>query len=114
LGLALGAQRIVDIGTGSGALAITLRLELGGETWATDISPAAVEVAAGNASRLQAGVHFVVCDLMEAIAGESMDLVVSNPPYVPLTQREGLQREVRDFEPHVALFAGRTGFELYD
>jgi release factor glutamine methyltransferase len=56
----------------------------------------------------------VVCDLLEAIAAGSMDLVVSNPPYVPVTQREGLQREVRDFEPHVALFAGETGFELYD
>ena len=43
-----------------------------------------------------------------------MDLIVSNPPYVPLAHREGLQREVRDFEPHVALFAGQTGFELYD
>jgi release factor glutamine methyltransferase len=43
-----------------------------------------------------------------------MDLIVSNPPYVPLGQREGLQREVRDFEPHVALFGGVTGFELYE
>ena len=114
LALARGARRLVDIGTGSGALAVTLRLELGIETWATDISQAAAEVAAGNAQRLDAGVHFVVCDVMEAIAPASMDLVVSNPPYVPLTQREGLQREVRDFEPHVALFAGETGFEIYD
>jgi len=51
---------------------------------------------------------------MEALAPASMDLIVSNPPYVPVTQREGLQREVRDFEPHVALFAGPTGFELYN
>ena len=58
--------------------------------------------------------NFVVCDLMEAIAAGTMDLIVSNPPYVPLAHREGLQREVRDFEPHVALFAGQTGFELYD
>ena len=43
-----------------------------------------------------------------------MDLIVSNPPYVPLAQRDGLQREVRDWEPHVALFGGETGFELYD
>jgi len=51
---------------------------------------------------------------MGAIAAGSMELIVSNPPYVPLTEREGLQREVRDFEPHLALFAGPTGFELYD
>jgi release factor glutamine methyltransferase len=112
--LARGARRVLDIGTGSGALAVTLRLEMGVETWATEISPAAALVAAGNAARLGAPVHFVVCDLMEAIAAETMDLIVSNPPYVPVAQREGLQREVRDFEPHVALFAGPTGFELYD
>ena len=114
LELARGAARVLDIGTGSGALAVTLRLEMGAETWATEISPAAVRVAAENAARLGAPVHFVVCDLMEAIASGTMDLIVSNPPYVPLAQREGLQREVRDFEPHVALFAGETGFELYD
>jgi release factor glutamine methyltransferase len=56
----------------------------------------------------------VACDLMDAIAPGTMDLIVSNPPYVPLAHREGLQREVRDFEPHLALFAGSTGFELYD
>jgi release factor glutamine methyltransferase len=109
-----GTQRLLDIGTGSGALAVTLCLETGAETWATEISPAAARVAAENATRLGAPVHFVVCDLMEAIAAGTMDLIVSNPPYVPATQREGLQREVRDFEPHVALFAGETGFELYD
>ena len=76
--------------------------------------PAAARVAAGNAARLGAPVHFVVCDLMDSIAAGTMDLIVSNPPYVPVAQREGLQREVRDFEPHVALFAGETGFELYD
>jgi release factor glutamine methyltransferase len=114
LEVARGARRVLDIGTGSGALAVTLRLEMGAETWATEISSAAALVAADNAARLGAPVHFVVCDLMDAMAAHSMDLIVSNPPYVPLAQREGLQREVRDFEPPVALFAGQTGFELYD
>jgi release factor glutamine methyltransferase len=114
LELARGARRVLDIGTGSGALAVTLALEMGVQAWATDISAAAAGVAVGNATRLQAAVQVVVCDLMDAIAPASMDLIVSNPPYVPLAQREGLQREVRDFEPHVALFAGQTGFELYD
>jgi len=108
-----GARRILDAGTGSGALAVTLQLETGAAAWATDISPAAAAVAAENARRLGAPVQFVVCDLMDAIAPASMDLIVSNPPYVPDSQREGLQREVRDWEPHVALFAGATGFELY-
>jgi release factor glutamine methyltransferase len=111
--LGRGARRVLDVGAGSGAIAATLALELGAETWATDISARAAAVAAANAARLGAQVHLVVCDLMEVIADASMDLVVSNPPYVPVTQKEGLQREVRDFEPHVALFAGTTGFELY-
>jgi release factor glutamine methyltransferase len=107
-------RRVLDVGCGSGALAVTLQLETGVETWAADLSPAAAGVAADNALRLGASVHVVVCDLMEAIAPGSMDLIVSNPPYVPLGDREGLQREVRDWEPHLALFAGETGFEIYD
>ena len=107
------AKRVLDVGTGSGALAVTLQLETGAEAWATDISPAAAAVAAGNAGRLGARVNVVVCDLMAAIAAGAMDLIVSNPPYVPIAQRQGLQREVRDWEPHVALFAGETGFEIY-
>jgi release factor glutamine methyltransferase len=107
-------MRLLDVGCGSGALAVTLQLETGAEALASEISPAAATVASGNAQRLGAPVRFVVCDLMEAVAQGSMDLIVSNPPYVPVTQREGLQREVRDWEPHVALFAGHTGLEIYE
>lgn len=107
-------QRVLDVGTGSGALPVTLRLEAGVEAWATDISEAAVRLARENAKRLGAPVRFAVCDLMAAIAPGSMDVIVSNPPYVPSAQKEGLQREVRDWEPHVALFAGESGFEIYD
>jgi release factor glutamine methyltransferase len=114
LRLARNARRIVDVGTGSGALAATLQLETGAETWATEISPAAAAVAAENARRLGARIAVVVTSLMDAIGPGSMDLIVSNPPYVPLAQREGLQREVRDWEPGVALFAGESGFELYE
>ena len=114
LEVARGARRVLDIGTGSGALAVTLQLETGAESWATDISAVALRVASRNAAALDSRVNFVRCDLMEGIAAASMELIVSNPPYVPLSDREGLQREVRDFEPHLALFAGPTGFELYD
>jgi release factor glutamine methyltransferase len=111
--VASGARRVLDIGTGSGAIAVTLQIETGAEVWATDLSVAALAVAAHNAGRLGANVSFVACDLMGAIAGSSMDLIVSNPPYVPATQREGLQREIRDWEPHLALFGGESGFEIY-
>jgi len=114
LEVARGARRILDAGTGSGALAVTLALETGAETLATDISPAAARVAAENAACLGSHVYVVVCDLMEAIAPGSVDLVVSNPPYVPLAQRAGMQREVRDWEPEIALFSGESGFDLYE
>jgi len=114
LAVAAPKGRILDIGTGSGALAVTLALETGAETWATEISPAAAVVAARNAQSLGACVHIVVADVAGAIATGSMSLIVSNPPYVPLGERDGLQREVRDFEPDTALFAGATGLEMYE
>jgi release factor glutamine methyltransferase len=107
-------RRVVDVGCGSGAIAVTLRLETGAEVWGTDISQAALGVAARNAARLGAAVHLIACDVLAALAPRSMDLVVSNPPYVALRDAPGLQREVRDHEPHVALFAGETGFEIYE
>jgi release factor glutamine methyltransferase len=114
LELAADARRILDVGAGSGALAVTLQLETKARIAATDISPAALRVAMKNAVRLNAVVDFLACDLSSAIAARSMDLVVSNPPYVPLSDAAGLQREVRDYEPAMALFAGPTGFEIYD
>jgi release factor glutamine methyltransferase len=113
LRLAPHAAHVLDVGCGSGALAITLRLETGAAVWASDISPAALRVAAGNAQRLDAPVSIVACDLLSAFADGSIDLIVSNPPYVPLGDKAGLQREVRDWEPHEALFAGPTGLEIY-
>jgi release factor glutamine methyltransferase len=114
LQVARGAARMLDVGVGSGALAVTLQLETGAAVCATDISAPAAAVAARNAAALGARVSIAVCDLMDAVASRSMDLVVSNPPYVPETAKAGLQREVRDWEPHVALFAGVTGFDLYE
>jgi release factor glutamine methyltransferase len=114
LAVARGAARIVDVGCGSGAIAASLALETRACVFGTDISAAALRVAAENAERLGAAVSFVRCDLMEAIAEGSVDLVASNPPYVPLGDKAGLQREVRDYEPEVALFAGPTGFEIYE
>lgn len=109
-----GARRILDVGTGSGAIAVTLQLETHATVYGTDISAAALAVAAENARKLGARVEFVCCDLMSAIATRSMDVIVSNPPYVPEAERASLQREVRDHEPEAALFAGPSGFEIYE
>lgn len=110
-GLREGALAI-DVGCGSGAIAITLSLESGAQVFATDISERALKVAAENARRLQAAVRFIGCDLLSAFPEASADIVVSNPPYVALEDADCLQREVRDWEPCVALFGGPDGLDL--
>jgi release factor glutamine methyltransferase len=114
LQLAPNARRILDIGTGSGAIAVTLALECPlARVTATDISKAAVRIAAQNASRLGARVDWAVCDLGSALTDGAFDLVVSNPPYVPARDKSTIQREVRDHEPEVALYGGDDGLEVY-
>ena len=105
---------VVDVGCGSGAIAITLALETSALVYGSDISLAALGVAAGNGRKLGARVHWLASDLTSAFAENSIDVLVSNPPYVPRTDEPILQREVRDWEPHLALFAGSTGLELYE
>jgi release factor glutamine methyltransferase len=109
-----GARRFLDVGCGSGAIAITLQLETGAEVCGTDISLAALKTSAGNAVRLGANVSLIACDLESAVADHSIDVLVSNPPYVPSAELAGLSREVRDHEPHEALSSGPTGFEIYE
>jgi len=104
---------VLDAGTGSGAIAVSLALEAGARILATDVSLPALCVAAANARKLNANVTFLACDLAACIASRSLNALVSNPPYVPRSDQAGLQREVRDWEPHVALFSGPTGLEMY-
>ena len=111
--LKYSVSAILDIGTGSGAIAVTLALETEARVTATDISSEALKVAQSNSRRLAALVDFLQCDLGSALRDQSFDLVVSNPPYIPETDRAALQREVRDYEPALALFAGPDGLEIY-
>lgn len=104
----------IDIGTGSGAIAVTLALELKRRVIATDVSFEALAVAKANAERLGAKVEFVEADLFRCFASGAADVVVSNPPYVPSEDRDSLQREVRDWEPSLALFAGPAGMCVYE
>jgi release factor glutamine methyltransferase len=109
--------RVADIGTGSGCIAIALAKELPLATiYATDISSAALEVARRNAARhgVSDRIKFVECNLLDGITEPlQFDLVVSNPPYVRRLNLESLPKEVRDHEPHAALFAGEDGLALY-
>ena len=104
---------ILDVGTGSGAIAVSIALERGCEVFASDVSTDALQVAARNGCALKAKVRFFACDLLNGVSPGSIDLLVSNPPYVPGEDGANMQREVREWEPHLALFAGDTGFEIY-
>ena len=109
-----GQPRIVDVGTGSGCIALALAKELpGAEIHATDISPAALEIARANAARhnLQDRVQFHQADLLEGIQPD-FDFMVSNPPYVGNSEEDQVQLEVRKFEPRNAVFAGPGGTEV--
>jgi release factor glutamine methyltransferase len=108
-----GPPRILDVGTGSGCIAVTLALELpGAEVFAADISQAALRIAMQNAATLGADVGFACMDVLDAVSG-NFDFIVSNPPYVPRSDSSRLQREVRDHEPHVALFLPEDGLAIY-
>jgi release factor glutamine methyltransferase len=109
--------RIADIGTGSGAIAIALAVHLPRtEITALDLSPEALHVAQSNASEHNVGhqIRFVQSDLLAAIAHETgYDAIVSNPPYIPAADLDTLSPQVRDYEPHTALFAGPAGLDIY-
>jgi len=134
-GAARKKLRVADVGAGSGCLAVALAWELPhAEVFATDISAPALEIARRNAIRhgVADRIHFLQCDLLTALekaevgsAGarhgvpasaqreSQFDLIVSNPPYIARNSADQLQREVRDHEPHSALFGGPTGIEMY-
>ena len=119
------ALRVADVGTGSGCLAVALAHELPhAEIVATDISAPALEVARRNAAKhaVAGRIQFLQANLLEGVFQESQvtsheprlfDLIVSNPPYIAHSDAASLPVEVRDHEPHSALFGGATGIEIY-
>lgn len=113
----LSKPKIVDVGTGSGCIAIVLASELPqAEIHATEISPQAIEIARANAARHQLTnrIHFHCTDLLQGLDSNGFDLVVSNPPYVGESEEDQVQLEVRKFEPRNAVFAGPSGLEVIE
>jgi len=108
--------RILDVGTGTGAIPIALATHLPAALFtAVDISPAALAIARENAAHhnLAERIHFFESDLLTELRGETFDVIISNPPYVALADAPTLAREVRDHEPHLALFAEEDGLAIY-
>ncbi len=117
VGMAEENCNVLDLCTGSGAIAIAVykELEKAGKkpkVTATDVSEAALELAKENAAENNADILFVQADLFERIRGR-FDVIVTNPPYIPTQEIGKLQREVRKFEPHLALDGGDDGLDFY-
>lgn len=111
-----GRLKLLDVGTGSGCIALALASELPhAEIHACDISEEAMEIARVNAARLALGgrVLFRKSDLLSVYAGEHFDFVISNPPYVGECDADKVQKQVREFEPKIAVFSGREGMDIY-
>lgn len=105
---------LCDVGTGSGAIAISLALEEPKlKVYATDISDLALTVARENADNLKANVEFLAGDMLQPLIEKNLkvDIFVSNPPYIP--QEQEIEAVVKDNEPHVALFGGNDGLYFY-
>ncbi len=114
----LAAPTVLDIGTGSGNLAIAVALRhKGAQVTAVDVSGDALAVAARNATRhgVADRITFLQGDLFAPLAeGQRFDFILSNPPYIPHDDIAGLSAGVRDFEPHLALDGGADGFAVFD
>jgi release factor glutamine methyltransferase len=116
LAAAFRQPRIVDVGTGSGAIAVALAHNLpDAHITAIDLSPNALVIARENAARngVKARIRFLEGDLLTPVAREHFEFVVSNPPYVAAPERDSLAVEVREYEPDIALFAGGDGLSIY-
>lgn len=107
------APYVLDIGTGTGAIAISIALRrYDAQVTAVDISPDALSLAKENARRLHARVEFIESDLLAGVKGRRFDMIVSNPPYLTADDMDNLQSEVRR-EPALALFGGKDGLDFY-
>lgn len=107
--------KVLDIGTGSGIIAIQLAKQASqAQVTAVDISPAALTIAQKNAQHHQVVIRFLESDLVSAVADEKFDLIVSNPPYIATDELLEMDESVKRYEPKIALFAENHGLAIYD
>ena len=105
-------SKVLDLCTGSGAIAITIQKKAGASVTASDISTKALYVAKKNAKRLGATVHFVRSDLFKSIH-KKFDIIISNPPYIPSKDIDALDVEVKNYDPKISLDGGPDGLDFY-
>ena len=107
-------SKVLDIGTGTGCIAIEIRKLTGAKVDAVDISEHAIQLARKNAQNHNVHCNFIISDLFSEIKGK-YDLIVSNPPYIPISQKDTLSLTVKKYEPEIALYAkDALGIEFYE
>ncbi len=107
------SSKVLDLCTGSGAIAIAVKKQTDANVCAVDISEDALELASENAKENGADIVFIKSDMFEALQGEKFDVIISNPPYIKSEDILSLQNEVKDFEPKLALDGGEDGLKFY-
>jgi len=106
-------SKVLDIGTGSGAIAITIAKEINAKVTAVDISRKALRVARKNAKLNQINVRFLQSNLFSKLNNEKFDVIISNPPYITNEAYQGLEKTVKEYEPKLALVGGEDGLKFY-
>ena len=106
-------KKVLDLCTGSGAIAIAVKLKTDAQVTAVDISDGAIELAKENAKNNGANIDFIKSDMFYALNERKFDLIISNPPYIKSADISTLQKEVKDFEPILALDGGADGYDFY-
>ncbi len=104
---------VLDLCTGSGAIAIAVQLETNATVTAVDVSDGALDLAKQNAKKNNAQIEFIKSDMFSALEGQKFDVIISNPPYIKSEEIKTLQKEVKDFEPMLALDGGCDGYNFY-